>query len=146
MSGSSPEQIPVTINVKNTITSEGNQETFELTTLGRYYKKENSFYLQYEEISDEGKIKTVVKIAEDDALILRSGSVKMRMAFRLAEQLNGSYDSPYGTLKTTTDTKAMKYQELTDNDGYIDLLYDLSMHGSKAGTYHLQINFKEESQ
>jgi uncharacterized beta-barrel protein YwiB (DUF1934 family) len=140
------EQIRVKINVKTTIQDGDNKESFEITAVGRYYKKEHSFYLQYEETSEEGEIRTVVKIAGDEALILRSGSVKMRLPFRLHEELNGSYETPYGTLLTTVLTKAINYSDLTNSDGFVDLVYELSTQGSDAGTYHLQMTFKEEIQ
>lgn len=140
------EQLSVKINVKTTIQHGDSKESFELTTVGRYYKKEHSFYLQYEEASEEGEIRTVVKIAGNEALILRSGSVKMRLSFRLHEELNGTYETPYGTLVTTVLTKAIKYTDLTNGDGMVDLVYELSTQGSDAGTYQLQMTFREEIQ
>jgi uncharacterized beta-barrel protein YwiB (DUF1934 family) len=129
-------EIPVKIIVKTTIDQ---QETFELTVFGRYYKKENASFLRYEEVLEEGIVRTIVKVAAEEALILRGGAVKMRLPFRLHEQLRGSYEMPFGVFETTTLARKIEHTE-----GHIDILYDFAMPGSGGGTYHLEITFQEE--
>ncbi|WHY77493.1 DUF1934 domain-containing protein [Neobacillus sp. WH10] len=129
-------EIPVKIKVKTTIDE---QETFELTVFGRYYQKEAASFLQYEEVLEEGSVRTIVKVAEDEALILRGGAVKMRLPFRLHKKMRGSYEMPFGTFETLTMAKKIEH-----SDGLIDILYDFTMQGSPGGTYHLEITFQEE--
>ncbi|WP_235846998.1 DUF1934 domain-containing protein [Neobacillus soli] len=129
-------EIPVKIKVKTTIDE---QETFELTAFGRYYKKNHAFFLQYEEVMEEGSVRTIVKVAADEALILRGGAVKMRLPFRLHEKLHGSYEMPFGTFETTTLARRIKHTE-----GHLDILYDFVMQGAASGTYHLEISFQED--
>lgn len=139
-------QIPVKINVKTTIHDGNSKDTFELTAVGRYYKKGNARYLQYEEEMDVGMVKTIVKMTEDDGLILRSGSIKMRLPFKMHQSLRGNYTTPYGVFNLKTLTKRMvhEFKEETST-GSIDLMYDLNMQGAKAGAYHLTIAFEEEN-
>ena len=129
-------EIPVKIKVKTTIDE---QETFELTVFGRYYQKDQASFLQYEEVLEEGTVRTIVKVAKDEALILRGGAVKMRLPFRLHKKLRGSYEVPFGTFETLTMAKRIKH-----TDGLIDILYDFTMQGSPTGTYHLEITFQED--
>jgi len=129
-------EIPVKIKVKTTIDE---QETFELTVFGRYYQKDQASFLQYEEVLEEGTVRTIVKVAKDEALILRGGAVKMRLPFRLHKTLRGSYEMPFGTFETLTMAKRIEH-----TDGLIDILYDFTMQGSPAGTYHLEITFQED--
>lgn len=145
MSVSPAEQKPVKIKVHTTIRDGNEKETFELTTFGRYYEKSGSTFLQYEEVMEEGTIKSIVKISEEETLILRSGAVKLRMVFRMNKKLRGRYETPFGTMEIMTRTKrlAHSYDEVSKKGG-IDLLYDLNMQGSHAGTYHLEISFEEE--
>ncbi|WP_308302646.1 DUF1934 domain-containing protein [Bacillus sp. UMB0728] len=139
------EQTPVKIKVKTDIRSGGSKETFELTAFGRYYKKNGSRFLQYDEENEAGTVKTIVKMAEGEALILRSGAVKMRLPFRLNKKMRGSYEMPFGTMEMLTLTKGLS-QSFDDNSGTgaFDLLYEMKMQGSQAGTYHLAITFEEE--
>ena len=129
-------EIPVKIKVKTTIDE---QESFELMVFGRYHQKEGASFLQYEEVLEEGSVRTIVKVAEDEALILRGGAVKMRLPFRLHKKMRGSYEMPFGTFETLTMTKRIEH-----SDGLIDILYDFTMQGSPAGTYHLEITFQED--
>jgi uncharacterized beta-barrel protein YwiB (DUF1934 family) len=128
--------IPVKINVKTTI---NNDETFEHVVFGQYYQKSGSNFLQYEEAVEEGTVRTIVKVNEEEALILRSGAVKMRLPLQLHKTLKGSYEMPFGRFETTTMTRRMAH-----NENSLDILYDFTLQGSLAGTYHLEITFQED--
>ncbi|CRK82596.1 DUF1934 domain-containing protein [Neobacillus massiliamazoniensis] len=127
---------PVKINVKTTINE---QETFELVVFGQYDQKEHSSYLRYEEVLEEGSVRTIVKTTDDEVLILRSGAVKMRLPFQLHKKMKGSFETPLGRFDTTTTA-----QRLQHGKGMIDILYDFSLQGSHAGTYHMEISFQED--
>jgi uncharacterized beta-barrel protein YwiB (DUF1934 family) len=145
LSNSPAEQTPVKIKVKTDIRSGGSKETFELTAFGRYYKKNGSRFLQYEEENEAGTVKTIVKMADGEGLILRSGAVKMRLPFRMNKKMRGSYEMPFGTMEMLTLTKGLS-QSFDDGSGTgsFDLLYEMKMQGSQANTYHLVITFEEE--
>ncbi|MFJ5717036.1 DUF1934 domain-containing protein [Neobacillus sp. NPDC093127] len=129
-------EIPVKINVKTTI---DDQETFELVVFGRAYHKGDAFFLRYEEVLEEGTVRTIVKVATEEALILRAGAVKMRLPFRLHKKLRGSYEMPFGTFETLTLARRIEHKE-----GLIDIVYDFTMQGTPSGTYHLEITFQED--
>ncbi|WP_244440886.1 DUF1934 domain-containing protein [Neobacillus jeddahensis] len=131
-------EIPVKIKVKTTINAD---ETFELMVSGRYSQKAGASFLQYEEVLEEGTVRTIVKVAAEEALILRGGAVKMRLPFRLHKRMRGSYEMPFGTFETMTMAKRIEHTK-----GLIDILYDFNMQGSPGGTYHLEITFQEDEQ
>jgi uncharacterized beta-barrel protein YwiB (DUF1934 family) len=160
---STAEQIPVKINVKTTI-HQGDgfkpavtagtiekvkkaetTETYELIAFGRYKKTASAVYIRYTEAMEVGNIDTTVKITDKETLILRNGAIKMRMIFHPGHQVSGTYHTPHGLMEIITDTKTLQYSfnEKT-NEGQISLQYDLSMQGALAGTYDLEIKFKEE--
>jgi uncharacterized beta-barrel protein YwiB (DUF1934 family) len=136
--------IPVKVSVQTTISNGGEQEVYELVTFGQFFQKGNSTYLRYEELMDEGKINTSVKFSGDDAVILRSGAINMRLAFKLNHMMRGHYESPYGTMETLTETKALNHQLNSDGEGKIHFLYDFTIHGDPAGTYNMEIRYKED--
>jgi uncharacterized beta-barrel protein YwiB (DUF1934 family) len=137
--GLSMTEIPMKINVKTTIHQLGGKEVYELAVFGRYLEKDGASFLKYEEVQDEGSIRTIVKVSGDEALILRGGAVKMRLPFRLHKKLRGSYEMPFGTFEIITLAKRIDH-----SDGLIDILYDFTMQGKPAGTYHLEITFQED--
>lgn len=132
-------EIPVKMIVKTTIDE---QETFELTVVGRYFQKGQASYLQYEEVMDEGDVRTIVKAAPEDMLILRSGAVNMRLPFQLEKALPGRYELPFAVLETTTKAKKMEFF-YENGHGMIEILYDFSIAGDYAGIYHLEISFEK---
>ncbi|HZG70401.1 MAG TPA: DUF1934 domain-containing protein [Chondromyces sp.] len=146
MAAEATNYTPVKIHLKTTVEHDGERETFELSLFGKYYEKKDAIFLKYDEVQEEGTVHTIVKLSPEGALILRSGAVKMRMVFQYKEQLSGSYESPYGTLLLTTDTRNLscrtyKGQQL---EGNLQLTYQLLMQGSSAGIYSMAIQFKEE--
>ncbi|MGG3448982.1 MULTISPECIES: DUF1934 domain-containing protein [Bacillaceae] len=140
------EQMPVKIKVKTDVAYEGENETFELSLFGRLFKKGGSTFLKYDEVQDEGVVHTIVKLAEESALILRSGALKMRMIFEQGEQLNGSYESQYGTLLITTDTTDFTHEINDIGTGRALLTYRLLMQGDPVGTYTMNIHYELEEQ
>ncbi|OIU66428.1 DUF1934 domain-containing protein [Rossellomorea aquimaris] len=139
------ESTPVKIHLKTTITVGEESDAFELVSFGRYYEKGDAFFLKYDEVQEEGTTHTIVKVTDTQALILRSGAVKMRMVFNEEEEMNGSYESELGTLLLTTKTKKLSHtKNLSRTEGDFNLSYELIMQGSPVGDYEMSINFKEE--
>jgi uncharacterized beta-barrel protein YwiB (DUF1934 family) len=140
-------QIPVKLYIKTVINHSDSPEpeNYELIVFGQYQKTNTAAYLRYEEILDGGKVNTTVKIAQDEILILRSGAIKMRMVFRPGLPVSGTYHSQHGYMEIVTEAKSMHHghNDLT-NEGIINLTYDLSMQENLAGTYKLDIKYKEE--
>jgi uncharacterized beta-barrel protein YwiB (DUF1934 family) len=136
---STPE-LPVKITVKTTI---DHDETFELSVFGRYFQRENADYLQYVEALEEGEVRTIVKMSAKEALILRSGAVKMRLPFELNRKLNGSYELPFGEFATVTKANKLDYR-YENGKGSFTVLYDFLMEGSALSKYHLEIAFQED--
>jgi uncharacterized beta-barrel protein YwiB (DUF1934 family) len=139
------ESIPVKIHLKTNITIGDDSDSFELVSFGRYYEKGDAFFLKYDEVQEEGTTHTIVKVTNEQALILRSGAVKMRMLFNEEEEMSGSYESELGTLLLTTKTKKLSHtKNLAKTEGDFNLSYELIMQGSSVGDYEMSINFKEE--
>jgi uncharacterized beta-barrel protein YwiB (DUF1934 family) len=139
------ESTPVKIHLKTNITIGDESDAFELVSFGRYYEKGDAFFLKYDEVQEEGTTHTIVKVTDEQALILRSGAVKMRMLFNEEEEMSGSYESELGTLLLTTKTKKLSHtKNLNKTEGDFNLSYELMMQGSSVGDYEMSINFKEE--
>ncbi len=113
-------------------------ETFEIQTTGELTIKGEQPYLVYEEIQNEKAVKTTVKLSSDSALILRSGGLKMRLPFVKGELQTGSYDSGYGAMMITTNTKQLQF-----GNGSFRVEYDLLINEEVVGTYILELIYTE---
>ncbi|MED3661338.1 DUF1934 domain-containing protein [Ureibacillus sp. FSL K6-8385] len=124
---------------------DGDEETYELWLQGIWIKKNDNMYLRYEEIMEDKKIKTTVKMNSDNALILRSGDVNMRLPFSLESRQNGHYDTMYGTLPLQTKTYriGLEHSEEDNISGRFNVQYDLIISGHSVGHYSLEIQYTE---
>jgi len=135
----------VKIRLSTVIENEGEKEEFELVLFGEYFKKGGSIYLKYTEVQEAGTIRTIVKISDENAVILRNGAVKARLAFDKNHPMSGSYESPYGTLLLNTITRKMDRYTYSEKplNGRFALTYDLFIQGKFLGIYSLTITFEE---
>ncbi|MED1202884.1 DUF1934 domain-containing protein [Heyndrickxia acidicola] len=140
------KELPVKVHLKTKVQQDEQADTFELALFGRYYEKGNAAFLKYDEVLEDGTIHTIVKLSDDNALILRSGALKMRLPFNRNGKKNGSYDSPYGTLLLSTDTKQLDHVREHAGElikGTLTIEYDLWMQDNMAGNYQMVIHYKE---
>jgi len=139
------EPMPVKITVSTTIRNGKEKETYELITFGQYIQKTNSTFLRYDEMMEEGTNKTTIKISQQEGSIIRKGAVNMKLLFQKNRSLQGNYQTPYGIFDIQTATSRINHEfDTTLKKGEIDILYDLKMQGSHAGTYHMAITFEED--
>ena len=69
----------------------------------------------------------------------------MKLLFQKNKSLKGTYQTPYGIFDMHTTTSRLNHEfDDTLKKGEIDILYDLNMQGSHAGTYHMAITFEED--
>ena len=136
----------VKVRLKTTIQQPHEEpETYELWASGLLYNKGSNYYLKYEEIQEEQTIKTTVKMGESEALVLRSGGVKMRLPFLIDMEQIGSYESEYGSLMIHTKTHQMTFEK-NEQDGHFIVQYDFIVSGQPVGEYTLEFHYTEESQ
>lgn len=138
------QSVKVTLKTKITVGSE--TEAYELITFGTKFQKNSSFYLQYAEENEAGKVQTTVKNKDNEILLLRNGAIKMRQLFREGEMTNGHYESMYGMLALVTKTKHAHHQwnDMT-KEGRFDITYQMQMQGAEPGQYELTLTYKEEA-
>ncbi|CAH0345038.1 DUF1934 domain-containing protein [Bacillus sp. CECT 9360] len=142
MQNTDKQDVKVKLNTK--ISNGDETDTYEIVTSGTKFTKGNALYLQYTEEDDNGKTYTTLKFKEADALLMRSGVVKMRQVFSLSEVTNGHYESIYGTMTTQTRTKLISHLwDENKREGKFLFDYELFMQGNLLGQYEMVITYKE---
>ncbi|PSL40584.1 uncharacterized beta-barrel protein YwiB (DUF1934 family) [Planomicrobium soli] len=132
-------QKSVTIKLTTTIRQPNvADQVMEMRSKGTLTEKNNLRYLQYAEKQEDLEIRTVVKLSEDEALILRSGGLQMRLPFLLHKEQTGSLTSTQGSFMLTT-----KAHELSVSDNRFKVRYDLAMGTEHVGEYEMEIQFME---
>jgi uncharacterized beta-barrel protein YwiB (DUF1934 family) len=136
---------PIKVRLTTEIRQANQKENVTIEAKGQYYIKDESTFLRFIEEHDMGAVNTIVKIAEGDVLILRSGAVKMRQVFAKGKKAIGSYESPHGTFELLTDTNNIEFKPSKHSlKGKLFLAYQLQMQGDQVGRYAMTITYEEE--
>lgn len=139
-------RMPVHIKVYNIIQQGTEKERIEFYTTGEYFQKDEAIYLSYEEEHDFGRVQSLLKISEDEALLMRSGAVKMRQRFQTDQSTTTNYETPFGTMRLTTRTKSLTWStNEKQKHGTLKLEYDLDL-GHEKHVHTLTIEYKEEKE
>lgn len=138
---------PVLVSVKSIQrNSEGQELKLELVSEGRYYVKNGSQYIVYEEseLTEMKGVTTAIKVLPDNSvLLLRLGKLHQRQAFQKGRVTRSNYDTPIGTLEVQMKTYECQVH-LVDGIGTIELGYDVNIEGISSNYTQLTITVQED--
>lgn len=105
---------------------DGEEDSYELTTVGKYTKQNGKYLASYEgsELTGHENTTTTLKIKDDFVSMVRFGknSPVSQMVFQERKQYTGIYNTPYGNMTVDVYTKAMSV-DINDDGGEINLDY-----------------------
>lgn len=110
-------------------TFDGEENTIELITQGKYYEKSDSIFLVYDEseISGMEGSTTTLKIENEKIMMKRFGSSESKLVFEKNEKHRTSYATIYGEMEmevVTSEINIKKNEEVLEK---IDLSYKLNI-------------------
>ncbi|MDQ0232184.1 DUF1934 domain-containing protein [Metabacillus malikii] len=141
MSNSTPIQIHVLSEIRNE--KDRDNEKIEVTTVGECILKGSTKYIRYEEEHELGSVKTTVKIAADEVVVMRTGAVSMKQRFIEGAVTTTDYTTPFGKLQLETITNAVSH--VSDlSEGKLVLQYDLQIDEKEKHIHTLEMTYKEE--
>ncbi|WP_175637818.1 DUF1934 domain-containing protein [Metabacillus schmidteae] len=141
MSESTPIQIHVLSEIRKE--HEGDKETIEMTTAGEQFLKGNTVYLRYDEEHELGSVKTTVKIAPEEVMVMRSGAVTMKQRFIQGQKTMTDYATPFGKLQLEINTNSLTIDH-TELEDRLVVLYDLQIDENEKHVHKLVITYKED--
>lgn len=133
----------VKIKVKSEILQDGKSEEINFETEGKFYKKNNKYYLSYNEEKLSGMEKNhIILIIEKTQIIMnRYGETKSKMVFKLNKKTYADYSTPYGNF----DMEILTKKKQVDLDkGIIKIDYLLNIKNLSKGENSLSISFKKK--
>lgn len=127
--------------------SNGDELKLELTSEGKFYVKDQTQYIVYEEseLTELDGVTTVIKVLPDQSvLLLRMGKMHQRQEYRKGKTSKSLYETPVGTLDVTMKTYECDI-DLDDGIGTIRLGYDVELAGMGANYTQLTITVQEDN-
>ncbi len=141
--GTQPPLVPVSIGLKSEIRHPGQElDVMELELEGSIIEKAGKRYLRYEETHNREIVKTTVKLDPEDAVIMRTGAVRMRLPFAPEGTRLGSYANGPLELDLRVVTNALVLTE-DRNSGEFHVRYDMHAEDGLLGSYELTITYAE---
>jgi uncharacterized beta-barrel protein YwiB (DUF1934 family) len=136
----------VFIRIKGIQQIENEQDVTELYTQGLFYKKNNNYYITYDESETTGYegSKTTLKIEGNDKVtLMRSGAVKSHLIIQNGTRNVGHYGTNEGQLMVGVYTKQLN-TDLTENGGDVHFRYALDINSTLVSENEVFINVKTE--
>ena len=118
-------------------------EKIEIITPGSYYRKNNSHYVLYDEIGEDGDeiTKNVVRFDGNVLTISKRGFTNVEMIFEENKRNMTNYVTPYGTLLVGIDTDRVDIRESEDVIN-IDIDYALDINYEHLADCRIKMEIK----
>ena len=114
----------ITLIGKHTV--DGEEDSFELTTQGKYKKQNGRYFVSYEgsEITGYDNTTTTLKIKDDYVSMIRFGKNmgSSQMIFEENKQYTGVYRTPHGNMTVDVFTNEMSV-DIDEEGGEVNLDY-----------------------
>ena len=124
---------------------DGEEDTVELTTEGRFGIKVGKYFLSYDEgqIVEAGKVKTKIFINSPDSVVLqRTGDINSRMEITAGERKSCFYSTPVGDICIGIYGENIEL-DLKENGGNINLVYTIDSDLKLISRNRVKITVKE---
>ncbi|HBM79705.1 MAG: DUF1934 domain-containing protein [Clostridiales bacterium] len=136
----------VIVNVKSKQVIDGEDEKIELITTGKFYKKESSYFVVYDETEISGMegTTTTVKIDDDQVDLIRFGTISAKLGFKKGKKDISLYKTPFGITELVINPSLVDIN-VGDEGGEVKLLYELEMCGYNASSNELYIKIQKSN-
>lgn len=134
----------VLVTVVGTQTNElGEQDTIELITEAKFFIREESYYIIYNESVLTGMegTTTSLKVEPQRVTLNRMGTSELKQTFEEGVFNSSCYITPFGTMQLAVLPSKVEV-DLTDAGGSINLEYELKTEGHKISDNQLFISVK----
>ena len=134
----------ITLIGKNTV--DGEVDSFELTTQGKYMKQNGKYFVSYEgsEITGYLNTTTTLKIQENLVSMIRFGKEmgSSQMIFEENKQYTGVYRTPHGNMSVDVFTNEMSV-EVDDDGGEVELDYFVQLNSCQPVRNNLKVKIRK---
>lgn len=134
----------ITLIGKNTV--DGEVDSFELTTEGKYMKQNGKYLVSYEgsEITGYDNTTTTLKIQENFVSMIRFGKTmgSSQMIFEENKQYTGVYRTPHGNMSVDVYTNEMEVN-VDDDGGEVMLDYFVQLNSCQPVRNNLRVKIRK---
>lgn len=134
----------ITLIGKHTV--DGEVDSFELTTQGKYMKQNGKYFVSYEgsELTGYDNSTTTLKIQDDYVSMIRFGKDmgSSQMIFEENKQYTGVYRTPHGNMSVDVYTNEMSV-DVNDDGGEVELDYFVQLNSCQPVRNNLTVKIRK---
>ncbi|NLL93582.1 MAG: DUF1934 domain-containing protein [Clostridiales bacterium] len=97
----------IAITVAGTTVVDGEKETITTKCPGKYFLKDDKHYFMYSENTENGLIKSVIKVQDEAMEVTKKGALNMHLFFEPLKDIACTYDTPFGSIPINIYTKRL---------------------------------------
>lgn len=132
----------VLLTIKDTHIIDGNRESYEMTTRGKWEGEPLNYTIEYDEQYDELKgCHTVLTVKGKCVSMVRNGAFNTEMVIEKGKRHNCEYASPYGSMLIGISAQKVK-SDITDGKGLLHLKYTIDFYGGVASENEMLITLE----
>ena len=105
----------------------GTVDTIEVDTIGKIFGKNKDIYVVYEEIEEDQKITTTVRISDEEVSIKRFGNVNSLMIFKENHKNLTKYKTNQGLFVIETETNKLTIDKSKNNYIKLNIEYNINI-------------------
>lgn len=134
------------IYIKGIRDIDGDKDTIELYTKGRYYRRSGMYFLSYDEMEEddvEPTIKTILKVDGTKCVTMtKSGKRKSQLIIENGERHQCHYDNGYDDWIMGIEGSGIE-NGLKDNGGVLNFKYSMDINTMLTSEHEINIVVKE---
>lgn len=118
----------------------GSGEPITVVTPGHFYRKNDAYYVIYEESELTGLVdtRTMIKANPDAVTVTRVGKYPSQLSFENGKRHLSLYHTEYGDLAIAVTTQRIVV-ELDEDGGLVDVEYAVEIDNQPVGANHLKV-------
>lgn len=122
-----------------------NEDVIEVVSPGKYIKINDGYRATYEEteISGMAGTTTTLTIRDKEVVLEREGTTTTKMCFNREEPSVSMYQTPYGILELSINTKSLEV-EMDEDGGELKIDYSLAIAGQVPIDTKLSLKIKTQ--
>lgn len=135
----------VIISVKGTQSAEDQDvNIMELVTEGKYYKKDDTYYVTYDESEVTGMngTTTTLEVLDGVVTLIRVGSVNSQFVFQQGQKHVSYYDTEHGAFTISVLANEVDVK-MNDSGGEIRVGYQLEIDNNNTGENDFYMSIRE---
>ena len=133
---------PIKLHIKSSQSDcQGTIDSMEFYTEGKYYENQDSKCITYEEseISGLEGTTTMLKLGEQEAVLIREGALSSKMTFRIGCETENAYTTAYGVFNLSILTHKLDINICNSRIDSVYLKYRLSINAGEVYTNEMTI-------